>query len=529
MRQLRNQGGMHMSDEDALLEEIQRLKQENFYLHNIIKHSPGSFYWKDTQGVYLGCNQLMQEMAGTQYVVGKTDFDLPWHKEAPKIRANDEKVMKDRKALEIEEQARVSNGSHIIFLTCKTPLLNESNEVIGVIGSSIDITERKILEKELLTLKEKIQSEKLKTKFIANMSHDFTTTLTSIIGLSDLLLKNTNQAQQNKYILNIQAASQTLLALIEDVLEASKASHQKNMVRHECVDPYNLMLNIDAILRSQATDKGLKFHIEVNNNMKILSDNNRLTRILMNLIGNAIKFTPKGSVHAAITITTQKSYEALVEITVSDTGIGIDKNQHQDIFNRFIRIPSANHPGSGLGLDIVKNFVDDLNGKIQVESELNQGTTFRVTFPCPLIQENPFSEPEKPTKRQLPCCMRVLLVEDNLMVSHIAKEYLQDLGCHVDYATTGKEALETLSPHHDLILLDISLPDISGIEITEIIRNKQGGLKNIPIIAHTAHLSPSYKTKAMDAGINAFLNKPASKNKMESVISEVLQSLALTP
>lgn len=518
-----------MPNTDALHEEIQRLKQENLYLNNIIKHSPASFYWKDKRGVYLGCNHLMHQLAGTNDITGKTDHDLPWHKEAPKICAIDKKVMENKRHQEVEEQVKVSNGNHMVFLTSKAPLIDENNEVIGVIGSSIDITERKILEKELLTLKEKIQSEKLKTKFIANMSHDFTTTLTSIIGLSDLLLKDKSKGQQSKYLLNIQAASQTLLALIDDLLDASKKTHQDNSIRNECVDPHKLMQNIDAILRNQAHDKGLKLHTEVNNNQKILSDSNRLTRILMNLIGNAIKFTPAGSIHASIAITPKELNHAFVEIIISDTGIGIEKNQHQDIFNRFIRIPSTNHPGTGLGLDIVKNFVDDLEGKIEVESEINQGTMFRVTLNCRLFQENPLEKSRVPLKTFLPCCIRILLVEDSEMISHITEEYLKDLGCLIDLAITGKDALERLHTQHDLIILDLSLPDTNGLDVAKIIRSRQDDLKDIPIIAHTAHLSPSYKTRAMDAGINAFLNKPANKNKIEQVISDVLQSLHATP
>lgn len=518
-----------MPNIDALHEEIQRLKQENLSLNNIIKHSPISFYWKDKQGVYLGCNHLMHQMAGTDDITGKTDHDLPWHKEAPKICAIDKKVMEKKIHQEIEEQIKISNGNHMVFLTSKAPLLDENNEVIGVISSSIDITERKILEKELLTLKEKIQSEKLKTKFIANMSHDFTTTLTSIIGLSDLLLKDKAKGQQSKYLLNIQAASQTLLALIDDLLDASKKTHQDHTIRSECVDPHELMQNIDAILRNQANDKGLKLHTEVKHNQKILSDSNRLTRILMNLIANAIKFTPSGSIHASINITPNEFNNAFVEIIISDTGIGIEKNRHQDIFNRFIRIPSTNHPGTGLGLDIVKNFVDDLEGKIEVESEINQGTIFRVTLNCRLFQENPLEKLRAPLKTFLPCRIQILLVEDSEIIGHITREYLKDLDCRIDLASTGQEALEKLNSQHDLIILDLSLPDISGIDVAKIIRARQDTLKDIPIIAHTAHLSPAYKTKAMSAGINAFLNKPANKNKIEQVISDVLQSLQVTP
>lgn len=513
-----------MSEHEKLHSQLQKLRQENFYLHNIIKKIPSSVYWKDKQGVYLGCNNFVLDMAGSNDVVGKTDFDLPWGDSASEIQKIDQQVMETGIPLEVEEVPKTIDGKQLVMLTYKAPLVDEHDNVTGIIGISVDITDRKQLEADLMIAKDKAEvANQAKSEFIANMSHDFITALTSITGLSDLLIEGKSQDEQNEYLHNIKAASETLLSLINDVLAFSKSEHQKNQVRQEVVSLPLLMNNVSAMLNNQALEKILALNFAIPVDKKILSDNSRLTRILMNIIGNAIKFTQTGHVDVTAELTAIQHYDADLKITVSDTGIGIPVDKHAEIFERFNRLDPAykgHASGAGLGLSIAKQFVDDLNGTISLTSKPGEGATFTIIIPCKLVDDAQIQEENNliPPSILETKTKHILLVEDNMIVAEITKRHLTDLNCHVDIAYTAKQALEKVSDKHDLVLLDIGLPDRDGFYVAKNIRNRGDEVHNIPIIAHTAHIASEEKQQAFEAGMNDFLTKPTNKAQLEEII-----------
>lgn len=371
-----------------------------------------------------------------------------------------------------------------------------------------------------------------KSEFIANMSHDFVTALTSIMGLADLLLEAKDSKKNKEYLSNIKTASHTLLQLINDVLSFSKLESLGKQLRFDIVNLQSLADNVMSLVGNMAQQKDLLLDVSIPTEQNIVSDQNRLTRIMMNLLSNAIKFTAKGKVSAILTVEVKDTDEVILWMTVTDTGVGIPEEKSEEIFERFSRLdPSykGHEAGAGLGLSIVKRFVEDLNGTITLTSQLGVGTTFKVAIPCkialPIAIENSLEIAGK-QGRLNQGLIHILLVEDNPVIAEITQRNLEAIGCKVDVAMTAKEALDLLQPTHEMIFLDIGLPDGNGLQVAKRIRNLESSkLKAIPIIAHTAHLAEEDKPLIFAAGIDDCLIKPMDKAQLETVLLKYTQSI----
>jgi len=337
-------------------------------LEQIIKQTAGNLYWKDLEGHYLGCNGNFAKILGFSSpadVIGKTEFDFLEPALASSIVKTDREVIETGKGITLEERGLDEEGKEVFYLSTKTPLLDENGSIIGVIGSSIDITKQKQAELELS-----------KTAFIENMSHDLRTPFTGILSLSEYLHEKETDPTKKEFLGEILRSGKWLLTLLNEVLELSAlGSHALNINEFDLSE---VVQGIADLLRAEVRHKGLVMNVSCPK-VTIRSDKMRLSRILLNLIGNAVKYTQKGSVTIDIFIGSQ------LEIKITDTGAGIPADALDTIFNRFSKLkPSYKQQyfsGVGIGLHVAREFANDLGGDISVQSELGVGSVFVFSAP----------------------------------------------------------------------------------------------------------------------------------------------------
>lgn len=372
--------------------DIRKLKNAKSYLENIVGNFPASVYWKNKKGHILGDNLIHAQMAGFQSqadVIGKTDFDFPWKKQAQQIRKNDLQVMKSKKTETFEEIGSLNADSTNIFLTIKTPLLNRFKKVSGVIGISMDITDRKKMENDLQIAKEKAEAANyIMTEFISNMGHILVTPFSTITGVATMLL----YGYSDKY-LELKPLFEELMQGCTDwekaysqIIKATSITEVE--VKTESFSIQNELHIIRSIMEPAAVSKNLKLIIhpfEHKNQDLIETDKLKFHLILIELISNAIKFTEKGQ----ITISIEKE-NGWYNIQVEDTGIGIPADKLDFIFEQYTMLSraqkhGANFKGVGAGLFLAKQRAKLLDARIFVSSEFSKGSTFTLSIPvCPI-------------------------------------------------------------------------------------------------------------------------------------------------
>jgi PAS domain S-box-containing protein len=553
------------------------------FLLNLLESLPSHVFWKDKKGTYLGCNTTFAQSLGLEKpedIVGKNDYDLPVRKEDSDAYRNDDKqVMLSRHPkLNIEEKQVFKDGKAIYLLTSKVPLFDNNDDVLGVLGIYSDITELKNTQELLIQSKEKAEAaNKTKSEFIANMSHDIRTPMTGIIGMVQDLLntvqdteatvshhrnisneellaiinKISTQVENNSNIL--MNSVEQLLQLLNEILEVTRLDNGLTEKTEETFDLHNLVQNNIELLTPVAKNKKIKirnsFSKHTPHYVKGLKD--YTNRTILNLLSNALKFTKKGSVHVKVKTLTKTStpYKAgdkiYTQLIFEDTGIGIPENKFNVIFEHFSRLtPSYEgiYKGSGLGLYTVKRYVEAMQGEITVQSEIGKGSTFVVTLPF-IVSDNVDQKTQAPklpkikiesrkqdpykafdaTHRSESSLYEVLVVEDNIPAAMAAKIVLKPFQCAIDVAENGKQALKKAkNKKYDLILMDIGLPDMDGIEVTKKIRALEKNNKSsLPIIGLTGHAdSPETIDQCLGAGMQDVLCKPTRTLALEPIFAK---------
>ncbi len=521
---------------------------ESISLKKIISLLPGNIYWKGLDGRYLGCNNYLAAMCNftsPEEVIGKRLSDIFDPEIAEAVEKNDLAVMYSGTAQYYEEYGIDENSKHAIFLSQKLPLHNLKGEVVGLLGVSLDITERKQMEEELKLAKEKAEESNLaKSRFLAVINHELRTPLASILGLLSFIDRgNLSAKEQNEIIKNIEHCTKHLLSLVDDVLEFSRLETGNFNLRLSPVNLNALLLEIYNMLKPLAYNKGLELILEKNHLPYNLLANGRVLRqIFINLITNAIKFTEKGSVTIRFQQLAQTNQKAQLKIDIADTGLGIPKDKVDLIFEPFQQLENAytkpsSRSGTGLGLAIVKKLAQLIEAEITVTSQLETGSIFSIIAQfdtTPILKKQEVSTQLSPhqtgkkiweNKHIYPDLLSyqplILLIEDDPIIQYIHQKMLQDLGCEVEIASSGKEALQKLNRHH-LIFVDISLPDVSGFEVIKSIR-KLATIGNLPIIALTAYNGKDERLACLDAGANLFKSKPISIGVLQKILVEYLK------
>lgn len=504
------------------------------FTSDLVSLIPAAIFWKDCNGIFLGCNTQFAYLAGLKYpaeIIGKTDFELPWgNVEASKYQQDDAELLQSGQSkINVEESITLNDGSQRYLLTSKTPLFSASGIVVGIVGIFQDITERKKMEVDLEKAKLAAEaSSQIKDEFIRNMSHDIRTPLSGIIGMSSILEQEaqTLEEKENARMLNL--SGEQLMALLNSVLDIiSTESQQGNDVHLSFFNIETLIRNIAELELPSIKVKGLKLSLNIANNLPALveSDPTKIHRILLNLLGNAIKFTKQGSIEMGAKLSKQENTTQWIEWYIKDTGLGVKPEEQEKIFKKFYRgTPSyqGTYAGHGVGLHIVKHYIKLLQGNIRVESVINKGTTFTVTIPVKVV------EVEEPTLIQAtlkpPQPLQILLIEDNLIALKIAENVLNKLMLTYRSAMNGKQALELFKNHSfDLVLSDIGLPDISGTEVTQQLRafEKETGRQPVPVIGLTAHPLVEVEQENLHAGMNHVLSKPLRQEILLDLLNQL--------
>ncbi|EPM7940821.1 response regulator [Vibrio alginolyticus] len=357
-----------------------------------------------------------------------------------------------------------------------------------------------------------------KSEFLAMMSHEIRTPLNSVLGMLDILKQSTLSEEQIDALSQMECSAELLLAIISDILDLSKIESGRFQLNEQWINLRDTVTFVISQQKQIAKKKNLKFKLNctVTNDKQFWIDSTRLSQILFNLIGNAIKFTDEGEVKVSVS-----EQDAELVISISDTGIGISKAKQEHLFTAFHqgdRSITRRFGGTGLGLAITKHLVEMMRGKIAVKSDEHVGSTFTISIPVltRCNQNRPVRiENNQPTK-----AMELLVVEDTESNQFVIKLILNKLGHNVHIASHGAEALTFLEENEDLIdliLMDVSMPVMDGITATRLIRDK--GLRT-PIIALTAHALESDRDKCLDAGMDGFISKPVRRQD----IFEAIQS-----
>jgi signal transduction histidine kinase/ABC-type amino acid transport substrate-binding protein/DNA-binding response OmpR family regulator/ABC-type nitrate/sulfonate/bicarbonate transport system substrate-binding protein len=375
--------------------------------------------------------------------------------------------------------------------------------------------------------KEKAEAaDKAKTAFLANISHEIRTPMNAIIGFIDVVMERNDIVNESRKHLEIAKSSATsLLSLINEILDLSKAESGKLSITNNAFYLNNVIQDVIDIMADKAQRKEIKIIDDIAPDVPVcvLGDAYRLRQILINLVDNAIKFTLKGSV----TITARNSDQAeFILFSVEDTGIGIDNEQLGTMFDPFVQLDDStkrNYGGTGLGTTIVKHLVELMGGTITVQSEIEKGTQFYFTVFLPASELLPEEKSKSDLKRSQKR-LHILLVEDIIVNAKLAKDRLIKQGHTVDHAWNGKEAIQKLkTKDYDIVLMDIQLPLMNGIEATRHIR--QMGLKEIPIIALTASIYQHEKQIYLDAGMNDVVSKPIDFNQLFHIVDQYVSNV----
>ena len=417
---------------------------------------------------------------------------------------------------------------------------DENGRVVSVLLANRDFTEEKKreLEQEEALRQEKIKAEKAneaKSIFLFNMSHDIRTPMNAIVGYSQLMKKELTNPKLVHYQEMIEQSSQLLLSIINNVLDMARVESGKM----ELDENYDVVGNVSQLVCGAFEAEASKKHIELTRNINvqhkyIMVDTTKMQEILSNLISNAIKYTPEGGkvlIDAQELPYNREGY-VLIQTKVSDTGIGMSEEFLPSLFELFTRDRNttlSKIPGTGLGMAIVKNFVDLMNGSIEVESELGKGSTFTITIPHKIVNKDyTYRNIESSNEFDIDFMgKRILLAEDNELNAEITTTILSEMGFEVKAVEDGILCVNEIQHQpvntYDLILMDIQMPNMDGYKATHCIRRlSQPEKANIPIIAMSANAFEEDKKKAFDVKMNDYITKPIDFQKMEEVLKHVL-------
>ena len=489
---------------------------------SIIDASPDLIYYRNEEGRFAGCNKVAEELTGRteEELLGLTPHQVYDEELARQVVASDLEVLETNAPITEELWLRFSDNNQRYFEMRKVPFFDQNGHRLGLLAFGRDMTERK---QSQLAIE---QASKDKTRFIATISHELRTPLNGIVGLSRMLRDTKLDKEQFEWVSTIYASAITLGNIFNDIIDLDKLDRDKVEIQTKTVNTANFVNEIASIIKLLAGDKNLRFNCHIVDPVPIAfeADGTRLRQVLWNILFNAVKFTQKGSVSLTMSSVIHNKSSAEIKFTVQDTGIGIDKAELDKIFAMYYQVSRADFQsatGTGIGLAICKQMVDKMNGKIQVNSEMNKGTCFEITLPVNISHTNPALEELKVTGLQ------ILLVEDIELNVMVAKALLEKLGQHVSVAMTGQEAIDMVKETtYDLILLDIQLPDMTGFDVARTLLEEDLVLRT-PMVALTANVIKK-REEYLENGMDDVIAKPVKKSRIIQVFNELFASDAET-
>ena len=507
-----------------------------FPISELIGHFPGNLYWKDVNGVYQECNKELLDCFGLQFrdqLVGKTDFDVLESEEAERLRAIDAHVMATGET-QICEEPVFLHGEERTFFSKKAALYNKKGVVIGIIGTSVDITLQKQAEEALRCAKIKAeQASQVKSEFIANMSHDLRTPLSGMQALAEDIILQTKDGSVSENASLLLQASRDLLNLIDDVLQVSRLDSGQEKLSLASFMLRPMIHNTLGIMKPKALERSITLTLTYDEQLPthVIGDRLVLQRILVNLLSNALKFTAeKGFVDVFIKLNHIDDCRCYIDFIVEDTGIGIAADKIDLIFEKFSRLSSSfqgQYTGSGMGLYMVKHYVEQMGGEVDVISQEGLGSRFHCTIPFELslaIPDTQHDLPEslcEPEEKHVPrrC---VLLVEDNKIVQHSQINKLREANCEVMLAENAVEALSCFAQcEFDILIVDLGLPDMDGLTLIKTFRSKHDNPNHLlPMILLTAHATEADLARSELVGVTELFIKPLMTDRLKQLLRD---------
>lgn len=496
-------------------EETQiQLEQQSSFLRSFLDASPDLVFYRNEDKEFSGCNRAMELLTGKseKQLVHLKPADVYSPETAAKVIETDEKVFRHNVSLTYEQWLDYPDGRKACFEIRKVPYYDRVGKRHGLMGFGRDITERKRYQDALE------RASRDKTTFISTISHELRTPLNGIVGLSRILLDTELTAEQEKYLKTIHVSAVTLGNIFNDIIDMDKMERRKVQLDNQPVDFTSFLADLENLSALQAQQKGLRFNLEPTLPLphQVITDGTRLRQILWNLISNAVKFTQQGQV----TVRVRYDEGDMLHFEVEDSGIGIPQDELDKIFAMYYQVKDSHGgkpaTGTGIGLAVSRRLAKNMGGDITVTSEQGKGSTFTLTIHAPSVAEevdDAFDEDDMP----LPA-LNVLLVEDIELNVIVARSVLEKLGNSVDVAMTGKAALEMFKPgEYDLVLLDIQLPDMTGLDISRELTKRYPREDLPPLVALTANVLKD-KQEYLNAGMDDVLSKPLSVPALTAMI-----------
>jgi len=534
-----------------------RYRTERILLEAFLEHIPDNVFFKDRESRFVRISRAMANyfgLADPEQAVGKTDTDMFSSEHAVQAFADEQEILRTGQSMvRVVEKETWPDGHESWVLTTKIPLCDRKDRIIGTMGISHDITERKRIEQELEEYKDRLEelvvvrtaelvelagardtaesANRAKSTFLASMSHELRTPLNAILGYAQLLLRERSLTQSQVMACHtIQQSGEHLLMLIVDILDLAKIEAGKLELQPGAVDLRVFLHGIADIIGIRAQNKALGFACTLAPDLPafVQVDQKRLRQILLNLLSNAVKFTDHGRVDMQVKLVSQSATEARLSFAIKDTGTGILPKQLEKVFRPFEQVGSAQHRagGTGLGLSISRQLVQLMGTEIQVESTWGQGSCFSFVLPTVKIAAGPtpdeaggtvvgYNGPRK----------RLLLVDDIEANRSMMSEILMSLGFDVTQAINGLEALDHAQDVvPDLMLTDVRMPVMGGLELMRRMRVLPD-LCQVPVIAISAGVTNEEQSDCMAAGAKTFLTKPID---FPSLLQEIGRLLHLT-
>ncbi|MDP3538266.1 MAG: response regulator [Azonexus sp.] len=517
--------GIRTDITDRKLMEAQ-LSEQLHLVEELIEAIPLPVYLKDADGRYIRLNRAFELFFqnSRENLIGRTLHDLLTPEDARLHVAKDAELFASRGSQTYEAEVHSRDGVRHDTIYRKAALTRRDGSVSGLLGTIIDITERKEAEAAVMQAKDAAEAaSRAKSDFLANMSHEIRTPMNGIIGMTDLALDTALTEEQREYLSIVKSSAESLLTIINDILDFSKIEAGKLLVEEISFDLHRVIAETLKTLAMRAHEKGIELVSEILPNVprQVIGDPSRIRQVLINLIGNAIKFTEKGEIILHTELMKEQDGQALIHLAVRDTGIGIAPDKQQLIFDAFSQEDTSTtrrYGGTGLGLSISRRLVELMGGEVWLESEIGLGSTFHFSVSLKLDDQ-----PPQPIASQIDLRDRhILIVDDNATNRRVLAGMLAAWDVKTQSVDSGPAALEIMRGSDsifDCIILDAQMPEMDGYELAKQLHAEHAEAPPMVMLSSAAMRGDSQRCQ--EAGISGFFPKPISSEELLAVLCRV--------